>query len=165
MSPIQPIVARGVDRSYGDRRILNAVDITVPPGARTGLIGENGVGKSTLLRILAGVEEPDDGSIRRPVRMGFLWQEAPVDEAASIRDLLDEYTAELRAIENELEDAAANMQTGSLGRPIARPPSQPPPTATGAAASRAHPSSTACALESPRIPRNAASPTAVASAV
>lgn len=110
MSPIQPIVARGVDRSYGDRRILNSVDITVPPGARTGLIGENGVGKSTLLRILAGVEEPDDGSIRRPLRMGFLWQEAPVDEAASIRDLLDEYTAELRAIERELEDAAAHVR-------------------------------------------------------
>ena len=111
MSPLhEPIVARGIDRSYGDRRILIGVDITVPPGARTGLIGENGVGKSTLLRILAGVEDPDGGSIQRPQRAGFLWQEAPVDESATIGELLDEYTAELRAIERELEDAAANVR-------------------------------------------------------
>jgi len=104
---IEPIVARAVDRSYGDRRILTAVDVAVPPGARTGLIGENGVGKSTLLRILAGVEQPDGGSVSRPTRTGLLWQEAPVDESATVRELLDEYTAELRDIERELEDAAA----------------------------------------------------------
>ncbi|MGV3713500.1 ABC-F family ATP-binding cassette domain-containing protein [Pseudolysinimonas sp.] len=110
MSPIQPIVARAVDRSYGDRRILTAVDITVPSGARTGLIGENGVGKSTLLRILAGVEQPDDGTVTRPTRTGFLWQEAPVDEHATVGQLLDEYTAELRGIERELEDAATTVE-------------------------------------------------------
>ena len=110
MSSIQPLVARGVDRSYGDRRILTAVDITVPPGARTGLIGENGVGKSTLLRILAGVEQPDGGSIRRPVRTGMLWQEAPVNESATVEELIDTYVAELRGIERELEDAAAGIE-------------------------------------------------------
>lgn len=66
----QPIIARGIDRSYGDRRILSGVDITVAPHARTGLIGENGVGKSTLLRILAGVEATDGGTVERPVRSG-----------------------------------------------------------------------------------------------
>ncbi len=86
---IPPIVARGIDRAYGDRRILAGVDITVPPHARTGLIGENGVGKSTLLRILAGVEAPDAGTVERPRRTGILWQEAPVDERATIRDLID----------------------------------------------------------------------------
>lgn len=111
MSPIQPLVARAVDRSYGDRRILTAVDITVPPGARTGLIGENGVGKSTLLRILAGVEQPDGGTVTRPTRTGFLWQEAPVDEHATIEQLLDEYTAELRGIERELEGAATAVES------------------------------------------------------
>jgi macrolide transport system ATP-binding/permease protein len=75
----QPIIARGIDRSYGDRRILTGVDITVAPHARTGLIGENGVGKSTLLRILAGVESPDGGTVERLARSGILWQKAPVD--------------------------------------------------------------------------------------
>lgn len=104
-----PIVARGIDRAFGDRRILTGVDITVPPGARTGLIGENGVGKSTLLRILAGVEAPDAGSVERPRRTGILWQEAPVDERSTIRELIDEYTAELRAMEREFADAAAAL--------------------------------------------------------
>jgi len=110
MSVLQPLVARGIDRSYGDRRILTGVDVTVPPGARTGLIGENDVGKSTLLRILAGVEQPDGGSIRRPARTGILWQEAPVDPAATVAELLDAYTAELRAIEREVADAAADVE-------------------------------------------------------
>ena len=94
---IPPLVARGIDRAYGDRRILTGIDISVPPLARTGLIGENGVGKSTLLRILAGVEAPDVGTVERPRRTGILWREAPVDERATIRELLDGYTAELWA--------------------------------------------------------------------
>lgn len=73
----QPILARGIDRSYGDRRILSGIDITVAPNARTGLIGEDGVGKSTLLRILAGVEAPDGGTVERPARSGIRWQELP----------------------------------------------------------------------------------------
>ncbi len=106
---IPPIVARGIDRAYGDRRILTGVDITVPPHARTGLIGENGVGKSTLLRILAGVEAPDVGTVERPKRTGILWQEAPVDEGATVRDLIDGYTRELHDIRRESEDAAAAL--------------------------------------------------------
>jgi macrolide transport system ATP-binding/permease protein len=105
----QPIIARGIDRSYGDRRILSGVDITVAPHARTGLIGENGVGKSTLLRILAGVEAPDGGTVERPARSGILWQEAPVDLGATVRELIDDYTRPLLDIRREFEDAAAAL--------------------------------------------------------
>jgi len=110
----QPIIARGIDRSYGDRRILTGVDITVAPHARTGLIGENGVGKSTLLRILAGVEAPDGGTVERPARSGILWQEAPVDLGATVRELIDDYTRPLLDIRREFEDAAAALD-GSPG--------------------------------------------------
>jgi macrolide transport system ATP-binding/permease protein len=110
----QPIIARGIDRSYGDRRILSGVDITVAPHARTGLIGENGVGKSTLLRILAGVEAPDGGTVERPARSGILWQEAPVDLGATVRELIDDYTRPLLDIRREFEDAAAALD-GSPG--------------------------------------------------
>jgi macrolide transport system ATP-binding/permease protein len=107
----QPIIARGIDRSYGDRRILSGVDITVAPHARTGLIGENGVGKSTLLRILAGVEAPDGGTVERPARSGILWQEAPVDLGATVRELIDDYTRPLLDIRREFEDAAAGLDS------------------------------------------------------
>jgi macrolide transport system ATP-binding/permease protein len=109
-----PIIARGIDRSYGDRPILSGVDITVAPHARTGLIGENGVGKSTLLRILAGVEAPDGGTVERPARSGILWQEAPVDLGATVRELIDDYTRPLLDIRREFEDAAAGLD-GSPG--------------------------------------------------
>lgn len=107
----QPIIARGIDRSYGDRHILSGVDITVAPHARTGLIGENGVGKSTLLRILAGVEAPDGGTVERPARSGILWQEAPVDLSATVRELIDDYTRPLLDIRREFEDAAAGLDS------------------------------------------------------
>src|SRR5690349_6687521 len=72
---LSPLRADGVSLSYGDRRVLTDVSLTVGPGTRLGLIGENGVGKSTLLRVLAGVETPDSGVVSRPQRLGFLWQE------------------------------------------------------------------------------------------
>ena len=57
------LVAAGVSKSYGAEVVLADVDLVVPPRARIGLVGPNGVGKSTLLRILAGVEQPDAGTV------------------------------------------------------------------------------------------------------
>lgn len=115
------IDARAIDHSYGDRRVLTNIDLTVPPSARIGLIGENGVGKSTLLRILAGIEQPDAGSVSRPPRTGILWQEAPVDETATVAALIDEYTADVICIRDEFEEAAAALDgTVAGGERLAR---------------------------------------------
>ena len=65
-----PLIANDLVRAHGPRRVLDGISLAASRGARIGLIGENGVGKSTLLRLLAGVEEPDEGSVqrrRRPV--------------------------------------------------------------------------------------------------
>ena len=51
----------GVAKHYGAQVVLDQVSLTVGPRARVGLVGPNGVGKSTLLRILAGIESPDEG--------------------------------------------------------------------------------------------------------
>lgn len=66
--------ARDLVKSYGDRRVLDGLSLAAAPGQRIGLVGENGVGKSTLLRLLAGIEEPDAGSVLRPEDCGFLRQ-------------------------------------------------------------------------------------------
>ena len=55
----------GVGRQHGAHVILEAVTLTIGPQARIGLVGPNGVGKSTLLRIVAGVEQPDAGVLTR----------------------------------------------------------------------------------------------------
>ena len=79
---------RGVAKSFGSRLILDGLDLDVEPGARLGLIGPNGGGKSTLLRIVAGEESPDRGELtqRRGLVLAFLPQQLEGDE----RDPLDD---------------------------------------------------------------------------
>jgi macrolide transport system ATP-binding/permease protein len=101
--------ADGVSLAYGDRRILTDISLTVAGGQRIGLLGENGAGKSTLLRVLAGVEQPDAGVIERPARTALLAQEVAAPATTSIRELIDAATAPVRAIEAQLQDAAAAL--------------------------------------------------------
>ena len=62
---------QGVRKRVGDRFILNRIDLAVPSGRILGLIGENGVGKSTLLRLMAGILLPDDGEIAGTRRIAY----------------------------------------------------------------------------------------------
>ncbi|MBX3269656.1 MAG: ABC-F family ATP-binding cassette domain-containing protein [Sandaracinaceae bacterium] len=69
--------AQAISRSYGARKVLDSVSLTLELGERVGLVGANGSGKSTLGRILAGAEDPDAGQLvlRRGARVGYLAQE------------------------------------------------------------------------------------------
>jgi ATPase subunit of ABC transporter with duplicated ATPase domains len=73
------LTAANITKYHAAQLVLRDVTVVVTPDARTGLVGPNGVGKSTLLRILAGLEEPDAGVVRRsPPRLavGYLPQTA-----------------------------------------------------------------------------------------
>ncbi|MFO7591983.1 MAG: ABC-F family ATP-binding cassette domain-containing protein [Acidimicrobiia bacterium] len=59
------LAARSISKSFGDTVVLDRVSLTVGPGVRIGVVGPNGIGKSTLLRVLAGLEEPGTGSVTR----------------------------------------------------------------------------------------------------
>ncbi len=70
--------ARDVSRSYGDVSVLDRISLTVSAGSRIGIVGPNGIGKSTLLRVLAGLQTPESGAVRREpetLRVGYLAQE------------------------------------------------------------------------------------------
>ena len=54
---------RNISHAFGERRVLDDVDLLVPPGRIVGLLGPNGAGKSTLMRILFGVIQPDAGAV------------------------------------------------------------------------------------------------------
>ena len=65
--------------AYGTHVLLNRADLTVEKGERLALVGRNGTGKSTLLKLVAGDILPDDGSIWRApgLKIGVLAQELP----------------------------------------------------------------------------------------
>ena len=59
----QGLLCRGLSKSFSTVRVLDQVDLTITPGSVLGLIGENGAGKSTLSSIIAGIHQPDGGSM------------------------------------------------------------------------------------------------------
>jgi ATP-binding cassette subfamily F protein uup len=63
--PKRLIEARGIGKSYGARAIFRGVDVRLGPGVRLGLLGANGCGKSTLIRVLLGEEPPTEGTVLR----------------------------------------------------------------------------------------------------
>jgi ATP-binding cassette subfamily F protein 3 len=69
---------RNLAKSYGAHDIFHGVSLSIPHQARMGLVGPNGVGKTTLLRLMAGIEQPDEGRIQkaRGLEIGYLPQES-----------------------------------------------------------------------------------------
>jgi ATPase subunit of ABC transporter with duplicated ATPase domains len=79
------LAAANITKYHGPQLVLDGVTLVVPPGARIGLVGANGVGKSTLLRILAGLDEPDRGAVRRTppaLAVAYLPQEERPSESS-----------------------------------------------------------------------------------
>jgi ATP-binding cassette subfamily F protein uup len=63
-APKKLLEARGISKSHGGRKLFEPLDIVLAPGSRLALMGPNGCGKSTLIRILLGEEKPDTGEIK-----------------------------------------------------------------------------------------------------
>ena len=76
-----------VSKSYGIRPLLDDVSLGVGAGERIGVVGRNGDGKTTLLRVLTGVEEPDSGRVarNRGLRLGYLTQGDDLDPGVTVR--------------------------------------------------------------------------------
>ena len=72
------LVAKDLERHHGAQVVLGGVSVAITSGTRLGIVGPNGIGKSTLLRILAGLEQPDGGTVQRSpatTTIGWLPQE------------------------------------------------------------------------------------------
>ena len=96
--PGPPILtANDLALSYGYQRLLESVTLSVAPGEKVGLVGRNGCGKTSLLRILAGHQEPDAGEIarRRGLRIGYLPQEFELAPELTVRQNIEAGAADL----------------------------------------------------------------------
>jgi ATPase subunit of ABC transporter with duplicated ATPase domains len=105
------LVARDVTKSFGPRLVLDAVSLTVAPGSRIGVVAPNGTGKSTLLRVLAGLEPPDRGSVTLAppsATVGYLPQEPDRRPDETLRAFLARRTG-VAAADAALVDASARL--------------------------------------------------------
>jgi len=77
---------QGVTKRYSDRVLYEGLTFSVPPGAVVGIIGPNGVGKTTLFRMIIGQEQPDAGTIRvgETVKLGYVDQNRPLDPEKTV---------------------------------------------------------------------------------
>jgi ATPase subunit of ABC transporter with duplicated ATPase domains len=104
----------GVSKHHGATTILDSVTLAVTPERRLGVVGPNGVGKSTLLRLIAGLDGPDAGFVvRTPATLttGYLPQEPELRAGETLLDSLARRTG-VMAAERELERAAAALAAG-----------------------------------------------------
>jgi ABC transport system ATP-binding/permease protein len=83
--------------SYGNQRLLDGVSLAVSPGEKVGLVGRNGSGKTSLLKILTGSERADAGdvSIRRGLRVGYLPQTFELDGTKTVQENIEAGAADL----------------------------------------------------------------------
>ncbi|HST14002.1 MAG TPA: ABC-F family ATP-binding cassette domain-containing protein [Gaiellaceae bacterium] len=100
--------ARNISKSYAAVQVLDRVTLVVSPGDRVGIVGPNGIGKSTLLRVLAGLEEPDRGEIVRSDAVGYLPQEPEARPGETVRGYLARRTG-VGAAEHAMDELAARL--------------------------------------------------------
>jgi ATP-binding cassette subfamily F protein 3 len=104
--------ANGLSKNYGENVVLSEVSLFVGPGERIGLVGANGVGKTTLLRLMAGEESPDSGELLlegRKIRVRLLPQEIEPLEGGTVLENILEVRAELPAMEAEMRRLEEQM--------------------------------------------------------
>jgi ATP-binding cassette ChvD family protein len=104
---------RGVRKAHGDKVILDAVTLAFLPGAKIGVVGPNGMGKSTLLRMMAGVEQPSNGEARLMpgFTVGLLAQEPELDDSLTVLGNVEKGVAGTKALLEEYNLIAEKMAT------------------------------------------------------
>jgi ATPase subunit of ABC transporter with duplicated ATPase domains len=107
--------ASDLTKSYDGAPLFEALSFVLGDGERAGLVGPNGVGKSTLLRLLAGVDRPDRGAVGTGAgaRIGWLPQEAP-QAATTLGALLGAGLGELWAVREELRAIERRLHDGDI---------------------------------------------------
>jgi ATP-binding cassette ChvD family protein len=108
---------RNVRKAHGDKVVLDNVTLSFLHGAKIGVVGPNGTGKSSLLKIMAGLDQPNngDGLIDPDATVGMLQQEPPLTEGKTVLENVEEAVADIKgkldrfnAISEEMADPDAD---------------------------------------------------------
>ncbi len=103
----------GVRKAHGDKVILDDVTLAFLPGAKIGVVGPNGMGKSTLLRMMAGIEQPSNGDAKLMpgFSVGLLSQEPELDPNKSVLGNVEQGVADVKALIEQYNQVAEKMAT------------------------------------------------------
>lgn len=106
------LTARSLSKSYADRVVISDLDVVAGLGERLGLVGENGAGKSTVLRLLAGRERPDRGTVSRHGSVGYLPQDPELPDGETVGGVVDFALADFRSMEARMRALEGRMAAG-----------------------------------------------------
>ena len=106
------ITAAHLAKSFGAEDLFSEISLSMPQHARIGLVGENGIGKTTLLRMLYGIEKPDGGTIAwaKDLKMGYLPQESRFQSSQTLQQECREALADIFNLQNEIEALTLQVQ-------------------------------------------------------
>lgn len=104
----------GVSKAFGERVLFENLTLGIDAGQKIALIARNGIGKTTLLNIIAGVESPDEGSViyRNGIRVSFLSQNPEFDENKNVVDVLFDVDNAIMRATRRYEEALYLMDRG-----------------------------------------------------
>ena len=123
------LTVQNLQKAFGGNAVLKGVNLTLQDRQRMGLVGVNGCGKTTLLKILAGKEQPDGGSVSlmKGLRVGYMEQQYTVQGDLSVFEELQSVYApvfameeKLRALEKEMAGITEEKELKRLGESYAR---------------------------------------------
>jgi ATP-binding cassette subfamily F protein uup len=98
--------AEGLSKSYHDKWLFQDLFLGISQGEKFALVGENGAGKTTILKILTGQIQPDGGSVsvREGIRMGYLTQQPNVDGKLTVKQIIFDEKNKIASVVKEYED-------------------------------------------------------------
>ena len=111
---------RNVRKAHGDKVVLDNVTLSFLHGAKIGVVGPNGMGKSSLLKLMAGIDQPNNGDVIRDpdATVGMLQQEPPLTEGKTVLENVEEAVGEIKAkldrynqISEQMADPDADFDT------------------------------------------------------
>ena len=108
---MKPFLFDGVSFTHDGTPLITDLSFTAAPGQRVALIGENGSGKSTVLKLAAGQLPAHAGTLVRPRRVGLMDQHLPFDEHDTLASVMERSLVPVRAVLAEIDVAAASMAT------------------------------------------------------